>query len=422
MEPRAARGSFRPAVNGRTFLPWLLLGIASLAWLSPARAMLHVLGVIAATVFEGKQVVPAVLPSDFFAFWPAAHIAVSAAPASLYTPSRFLGWTAAHVGAGLPGFMQFFYPPPALLAMLPLAPLAPGAGLLVWTILIALPCPFLLRRAGAPWPVIAAGLLGPASLIGVSIGEFGPLSGCIFIAALAAASARQPAAGALFGLLSLKPQAGLLGPVVLLARGDWRGLATGAALAAALAAAITLITGPAIWTAWLGPGMAAAHAHLVAPFPARYELNGVSVFWMARSLGASVVLAGAAQAAAALAAATWCWRAWRVPAPDHGSRVPTPDPVARASLTVCLTLLVTPYAYVNDMAALSVMTAWLAWRRGRLEPADVLLWLWPVLGPLLASLAHVEAAPLAILLGALRAARATGGIGTPAPACYPAHI
>ncbi|OYV64307.1 MAG: hypothetical protein B7X09_05955, partial [Acidiphilium sp. 21-66-27] len=267
-----------------------------------------------------------------------------------------------------------------------------------------------------------AGLLGPASLIGVSIGEFGPLSGCIFIAALAAASTRQPAAGALFGLLSLKPQAGLLGPVVLLARGDWRGLATGAALAAALAAAITLITGPAIWAAWLGRGMAAAHAHLVAPFPARYELNGVSVFWMARSLGASVALAGAAQAAAALAAATWCWRAWRVPAPDSVSRAPAPDPVARASLTVCLTLLVTPYAYVNDMTALSVMTAWLAWRRGRLEPADVLLWLWPVLGPLLASLAHVEAAPLAILLGALRAARATGGIGTPAPACYPAPI
>ncbi|CAG4923277.1 unnamed protein product, partial [Acidocella sp. C78] len=413
VDPRAARGSFRPAVNGRTFLPWLVLGIASLTWLAPARATLHLLGVIAAAVLAGRHVVPAVLPSDFFAFWPAAHIAVSAAPASLYTPSRFLGWTAAHVGPGLPGFMQFFYPPPALLAMLPLAPLAPGAGLLMWTILIALPCPFLLRRAGAPWPVIAAGLLGPASLTGVSIGEFGPLSGCLFIAALAAASARRRDAGALFGLLSLKPQAGLLGPVVLLARGDWRGLATGAALAAALAGAITLVTGPAIWAAWLGRGMAAAHAHLIAPFPAGYELNGVSVFWMARSLGAGVTLAGAAQAAAALAAARWCWRAWRIPAPD---------PIARAALTVCLTLLVTPYAYVNDMTGVSVMTAWLAWRRGRLEPADALLWLWPVLGPLMASLAHAEVAPLAILLGALRAARAAGGIGTPAPACYPAPI
>ncbi|WP_241763120.1 glycosyltransferase family 87 protein, partial [Acidiphilium sp. PM] len=98
--------------------------------------------------------------------------------------------------------------------------------------------------------------------------------------------------------------------------------------------------GPAIWPAFLRQGMAVAHAHLIAPFPSVYETSGVSVFWMARSLGAPVGLAGLCQGVSALSASVWCWHAWRRK---------EADPVARAALTVCLTLLVTPYAYANDM-------------------------------------------------------------------------
>ncbi len=413
VEPDRTHGSFRPVIDRWTVVPWFVLGLAAVTWLNLFRPVFHLAAVIADSLAHGAPVTARHLHSDFFAFWPAGHIAATAEAARIYDPAWFAAWSTAQFGPGLPSYMQYFYPPPSLLTTLPLLPFGPAAGLLAWTLLISLPCIPLLRRAGAPWPVIAAGLLSAASLTGISIGEFGPIAGSAFIAALMAVSRRPDVAGGLFGLISLKPQAGLLGPVVLVARGEWRGLAVGIAVTAALAAAVTLVAGPAIWPAFLRQGMAVAHAHLIAPFPSVYETSGVSVFWMARSLGAPVGLAGLCQGVSALAASVWCWHAWRRK---------EADPVARAALTVCLTLLVTPYAYANDMTGLSVMVAWLAWRRGGPGVADALLWLWPALGPVIARVLHVEIAPLVILLGALRAARAPGGIGTPAPACYPAPI
>lgn len=393
-------------------VPWLLLAPLSCVWLIYAGHTLHLAALICG-ILRGQAVIdPERFASDYLAFWPAGHIALTRHAARIiYDPLLFSNWTARHVGPGLPNYLDYFYPPPALLTTIILAPFGLNAGLPVWTLALLLPSVVLLRRAGAPWPVIAAGLLSGASLSGIMLGQFGPLGGSLFIAALLAVDRCPVGAGCRLGLLSCKPQAGLLGPVVLLARGEFRALAAGGAIVACLVATVTIVTSPAIWPVFLAYGVPTAHAHLVAPYPSIYESSGITVFWMARSLGAPVDAAEVGQLLAAALAVTWCWRVWRRP---------QADPVARAALTVCLTMLVTPYAYVNDMTGFSIMVAWLAWQRGRLEPLDVFFWLWPVLSPLVATLIHIEIAPLAIVLGALRAQRALDGIGMPAPACYPA--
>lgn len=411
MRPAEVFGSVRRAITRRTAIAWLLLGALLYVWIAYLRHLAHLVATIHALLVRGSVLDAAKLKSDFLVFWPAGHIAATSDAARIYDPAWFAQWSAAHLGPGLPAYLHYFYPPPALLLPLLSAPFGFGTGLLFWTLLISLPGLVVLRKAGAPWPVIAAGTLSGASLYGIVIGEFGPLSGAIFIAGLFAIGQRPVKSGVLLGLLSLKPQGGLLGPIALLARGEIGALAVGAGVVAALCAAITLIAGPAIWSGFLNHGMAAAHAHLVARFPADYENSGISVFWMMRSLRLSVAAAWVAQIIAALLAGVWCWRAWRRPNPDR---------VALVALTVCLTLLATPYGYVNDMSGFSIMIAWLAWQRGRLEPMAGFLWLWPILSPVVADALHVELAPLVVLLGALRAARALDGIGTQAAACYPA--
>ncbi|MGC9271571.1 glycosyltransferase family 87 protein, partial [Acidiphilium sp.] len=286
-------------------------------------------------------------------------------------------------------------------------------GFLIWTLALTGSAIALLRRAHVPWIIIVTGLLSTAGLYNMLVGQLGLLTGAMFIAGLALIETEPSLSGAILGAIILKPQAGLLAPVTLLARRRYRPIVTGAIMIALLCIATTLIWGWSIWPAFLHYGMKASHRILVAPFPTLYEQKGASVFWMLRSLGGSVTAAWVTQTISALAAIVLCFQAWRRP---------TSDRTALIALTVTLTLLVTPYGYTTDMAGFSIMVAWLAWERQRLEIADVLMWMWPALCPVIAITLHLELTPLILILAAARAWKRLDGIGTTAPACYPAMV
>lgn len=174
----------------------------------------------------------------------------------------------------------------------------------------------------------------------------------------------------------------------------YNALAAGAIIVAGLCVIVTIICGWGIWPGYLQHGMATAHKMLVASFPTIYEQKGASVFWMFRSFGASISLAGMAQAISATGAIIWCWIAWRRQETNR---------VALTALTVILTLLVTPYGLTADMCGFSIMVVWLAWERKKLRVSDVLMWLWPGLCPVISTALHVELTPFILLLGAIRA-------------------
>ncbi|MDD2876288.1 MAG: glycosyltransferase family 87 protein [Acidiphilium sp.] len=404
------RKRLRQHVPARVALPWLVLFLLSPCWLIYAHGMVQILSsALASTIFPGSVPIKA-LRNDLIVFWPVSHLMLTHNAAKIYDPVWFSHWRAIHLERGVLSYLQYPYPPPALFLPLLIEPFNYAVGFLVWTVILIVPGVILLHRAKVPWVVIAFGLVSAPGFYSVRIGQFGILTGAMFIAGLLSIDRGSKKSGILFGALVIKPQAGLLGPVVLLARREYQAIAIGVITIAIFSICITLLCGFSIWSSYINHGLKQAHHILIAPFPTTYENSGISVFWMFRSFGTSVGIAGFAQTVCAASAIIWCWAAWHRPETDK---------VAQIALTASLTLLVTPYGYTDDMCGFSIMVAWLAWERRRLEIADVLMWMWPALCPIISVSLHMELTPLILILGAIRAWKRLAGIGTTTPACYP---
>jgi hypothetical protein len=337
-------------------------------------------------------------------FWAAGRMANGGQAADVFTPEKILEAEAA-IPENAHIRLLWFYPPPALLLVAPAGHVAPFfRALFLWIAGIALLSVLVLRSAGLGWAVILVALLSPAGLMNADLGQLGFLTGALTIAAMLLAARRPVLAGGLFGALAFKPQAAMLAPILLLARGNWRGIASGAVVALALCGFSLALYGPMVWHNFLGPGIKFSHFVLIQPFPRHppptdnsNEFYGVSVFWMCRSFGWSVQLAGLVQSLAAVAAVAVSWWAWRRD---------TVNPVARVLLTACLTLLMTPYGYLYDLGGTTIAVVALALQERRLVLTDALLFGWPVLGLLIALKFYVELAPVMLCLAAWRAVKA----------------
>src|SRR5262249_2409356 len=133
---------------------------------------------------------------------------------------------------------------------------------------------------------------------------------------------RRPAfAGLCLGLLTYKPQFGLLFPLVLIADRRWRTIVVAAAVALLLAALSWLVFGTAGWARFLAGLLAASWAAFVQGLSATSrvvlgeggaDFNRLqSVFGLVRAHGGSEMLAWSLQGAAALAAAVALVMLWR---------------------------------------------------------------------------------------------------------------
>jgi hypothetical protein len=228
---------------------------------------------------------------------------------------------------------------------------------------------FLLKHARISWFVIAAGLLSPAALGCAYFGQFGIICGALLVAGLVHLETNPRTGGALLAMLCIKPQYGLLVPVLFLARRDRSAWIAAATVLSGLFALSVLCFGWASWSAFLGPDHAAIQGWLQRPFGSADQLNGTSVFWMARSFGALLPVAYGIQLLTSAAAAFFAWRLWR------RNRMGRDHLVA---VTICLCLLASPYSYDNDMIAYSIACAMLVRRDpGVTDALLALLWLAP---------------------------------------------
>jgi len=78
-------------------------------------------------------------------------------------------------------------------------------------------------------------------------GQNGFLTSALMIAGLAQLGRRPILSGVCFGLLTIKPQLGLLLPLMLLLTGQWRAIAAAVVTTAALVVATGLLFGFDIW-------------------------------------------------------------------------------------------------------------------------------------------------------------------------------
>jgi hypothetical protein len=175
---------------------------------------------------------------------------------------------------------------------------------------------------------------------------------------------RRPlAAGALIGLLTLKPQLGIFLPVLLIASGRWRVFLAAALAAAAVAALTAALFGPQVWIDYVTKGIPVQNQVLgdprliAAPFMP-------TIFMNMRSLGAGYDLAMAVQlgfSVLAAAAVFWAYRFRR-----------DADPLLLMALFFACAVSGTPYLLVYDTLPLT-FAAVLLLASGRLDAMGVRL-------------------------------------------------
>ena len=183
-------------------------------------------------------------------------------------------------------------------------------------------------------------ILAPAVTVNIWCGQTGFLVAALLVGGLIQLDRRPVPAGVLFGMLSIKPQLGLLLPLMLALTGRWRTIAAAAATITLLVASTSLAFGPKVWTAYVNDAMPTQTAVLLKDFE-HYMVHMPTAFYSMKSarlpLSAAVWTQALVSALAVLAVA---WTFWRRRESDLSN-----------ALFVTATFVVTPYAFNYDMVA-----------------------------------------------------------------------
>jgi hypothetical protein len=204
---------------------------------------------------------------------------------------------------------------------------------------------------GWRWDVALITLAFPAAFLNFAHGQNAFLSAALFGGALALLGARPIFAGILIGMLTFKPQLGLLIPFVLLAGGHWKTFQAAAITTVTLAAISGALFGAEAWSAFMAQGSDALAA-------LREGLVGwnkmISTYAMLRLAGLPDAMAMALQGAVSIIVAgvtVWAWRASSVV-----------DTQTRYALLLVGALLATPFGLNYDLFLLAPAMAFIVAR------------------------------------------------------------
>ena len=293
---------------------------------------------------------------DFFALWTSAHI-THAGDAAVNFDADALHLRQIALGMNPDGYNPFPYPPTFLLLLGPLGALPLHIAFYVFMVPAFLA--YLLAMTWGRWREwwwALGACIAPATGITLISGQTGYLSGALMVAGLRFLPARPVWAGLMFGLLTYKPQLGVLVPVALIAMGAWRAAAAACLTFAAGFVASGAIYGFGLWGLWVHSLLEyAGRFHPVVGYMPTIYANAIM-------LHASKGLAWGLQLLISLPVGYVVWRAFR-----------TEGASARAgALLLVGTYLATPHAFNYDMP---MMTAALVWyfvaRQGEERPFDI---------------------------------------------------
>ena len=241
--------------------------------------------------------------------------------------------------SGYDKHLPFAYPPTYLLVIWPLGLLsrfaAYGAFLGVSLALYLMAC---WHRS---WGLRLVGLvlIAPSTVVTLFAAQNSLLVAALMIGGCRLIGKRPVLAGVLFGLMSFKPQFGLLLPLALVSAREWRAFAAATATVLAGILASGMAFGWATWAAL--PTALAQLAHFVAPV-AVFNESSPTVTATLRVFDAGSAVAQAGQLAAAVLAGGVVFLCFR-----RGFR-----PLPIATLLVG-TFFATPYAFYYDLPIVS---------------------------------------------------------------------
>src|SRR4051812_13382472 len=205
-----------------------------------------------------------VVGRDFLNFWMYGHAATDADPSRFYDAAEYNGALQALLGAGYPG-QNWSYPPSVFFLAAPFGQFGYLTALLLWSLLGAALFFAVARRHVADNRLLIALLLSPAAVFCIVSGQSSLITAAMLATIFVWLDHRPIAAGILIGLLTLKPQLGILFPVILIASGRWRVFASAAVTTFIIAGVTALVFGPQVWIDFATKGLATNNLVLADP-------------------------------------------------------------------------------------------------------------------------------------------------------------
>jgi hypothetical protein len=287
------------------------------------------------------------IPTDFVNVWSAGKLVLDGHPALAYDWDIQKQVQVAVLGRSYPGNFAWHYPPPFLFVASLLAHFPYTVAFIGWAAASLLPYLAVMRGIiGRPFGLLLA-LAFPVVLTNTLVGQNGFLTASLIGGALYLMPARPVLSGICLGLLSYKPQYGLLFPLVLIAASQWTVFFTAGAVAVAMALASWLAFGTESWQAFF---------HWMPMFSQAFLTEGrapwgkmQSIFAVVRYFGGTEPLGWLFQWIMSATVAVVLTLMWR-------SRISYP---LKAAALATGTLLITPYLFLYDLMVLAIAMAFL---------------------------------------------------------------
>jgi arabinofuranan 3-O-arabinosyltransferase len=295
-------------------------------------------------IFDGQGLG---IPTDFVNVWSAGKLVLDGHPAWAYDWAIQKQVQVAVLGQGYEGNFAWHYPPPFLFNAVLLAHFPYAVAFIGWAAISLVPYLAVMRAiVGRPFGLLLAAAF-PVVLTNTLVGQNGFLTAALIGGTLYLMPVRPILAGICLGLLSYKPQYGLLFPLVLVAASRWTVFFTAGIVAVVMVFASWLAFGTESWQAFF---------HWMPMFSQAFLTEGRAPWGKMQSIFASVRYFGGAEQLAWVfqwilsgTVAVLLALMWR-------SRISYP---LKAAALAAGTLLTTPYLFLYDVMVLAIAAAFL---------------------------------------------------------------
>jgi len=288
------------------------------------------------------------IPTDFVNVWSAGRLVLDGHPALAYDWDIQKAVQVAVLGQSYEGNFAWHYPPPFLFVAAVLAHFPYAVAYAGWALVSFLPYLAAMRAIVGRWFGFLLAAAFPVVFTNTLVGQNGFLTASLIGGTLVLLPRWPVLSGICLGLLSYKPQYGLLFPLVLIAAAQWRIFFTASVVAVLMAMLSWLAFGTESWQAFV---------HWMPMFNKAFLVEGRAPWGKMQSIFALVryfdgpesfawILQWIMSATVAVLLAL-LWRSRKVQYP------------LKAAALAAGTLLVTPYLFLYDEMVLAIAVAFL---------------------------------------------------------------
>ena len=286
-------------------------------------------------------------PTDFVSVWSAGKLVLDGHPALAYDWDIQKQVQVAVLGQSYEGNFAWHYPPPFLFIAVLLAHFPYAVAFIGWAAISLVPYLAVMRAiVGRTFGLLLAAAF-PVVLTNTVVGQNGFLTASLIGGTLYLMPTRPVLSGICLGLLSYKPQYGLLFPLVLIAASQWTVFFTAGAVAVVMVLLSWFAFGTESWQAFF---------HWMPMFSQAFLTEGrapwgkmQSIYALVRYFGGTEQLAWVFQWIMSGTVAVLLALMWR-------SRVSYP---LKAAALAAGALLITPYLFLYDLMVLGIAVAFL---------------------------------------------------------------